>query len=80
MLKTIKKSRSTSLTCVLAVCASMVLCVGSLEAHRMNAALISPAEDQQLETKNVLYVFWLVQARPYVQTRPYVINKKEAKS
>jgi hypothetical protein len=39
MLKTIKKSRISSLTCVLAVCASMVLCAGSAEARHMNPAL-----------------------------------------
>jgi len=74
MLKTIKKSRSSSLTCVLAVCASMALCVGSVDARRMNTALMKPVEDQQPEIKNVQDVFWLAKARPYV------INKKEAKS
>jgi hypothetical protein len=37
--KTIKESRSLSLTWGLAVCASMVLCAGSAEVQRMNLAL-----------------------------------------
>jgi hypothetical protein len=51
MLKTIKKSRISSLSCVLAVCASMVLCVGSAEARHMNPALKNIVENQQSETQ-----------------------------
>ena len=53
MLKTIKLLRISkiisSLTWVLAVCASMVLCVNSAQARRMNPALMNPVGNQQAE-------------------------------
>ncbi len=55
MLKTIRILRISktisSLTWVLAVCASMALCVSSAQARRMNPALMNPVENQQQETQ-----------------------------
>ena len=50
MQKTIKISRISSLTCVLAVCAITLICMGSADARRMNPGLMKPVEKVEQES------------------------------